>query len=227
MESRKITAESSQGIEPNADKGLGNQVYDALVTLILSRELKQGEEIRERALALRLSVSRTPLREAMHRLEGERVLERNSNNRLYVRLVSTQEIMEILYVRRMLESDAAARSVGRIPADKLTDIRRRIEELMRLNDAWHPAHRELDTELHGLIGEHCENELLANMIADLRRKTRLFSLKHLENRATAVCTEHMAIVDALARGDAETVAAETVRHIDNIRQAIIDKLSRY
>ena len=98
---------------------------------------------------------------------------------------------------------------------------------MRLNDAWHPAHRELDTELHGLILEHCENELLASMIADLRRKTRMFSLKHLENRATAVCTEHRAIVDALARGDSETAAAETVRHIDNIRQAIIDKLSRY
>ena len=111
-------------------KGLGNQIYDALVTLILSRELKQGEEIRERALALRLNVSRTPLREAMHRLEGERVLERNSNNRLYVRLVSTQEIMEILYVRRMLESDAAARSAGRIPADKL--------------DRYPPAHRRVD-----------------------------------------------------------------------------------
>ncbi|QWA10958.1 GntR family transcriptional regulator [Sodalis ligni] len=52
--------------------GLGNQAYEALLDLIIARELKQGEQIQERALAIRLGISRTPLREAMHRLEGEK-----------------------------------------------------------------------------------------------------------------------------------------------------------
>lgn len=78
----------------------------------------------------------------------------------------------------------------------------------------------MDAELHGLIIEHCENELLASMIADLRRKARMFSLKRLENRTVPVCKEHMAMIDALARGDAQSASA-------NIRQSIIDKLSSH
>lgn len=214
-------------MEGATSKGLGTQAYDALVDLILSRELKQGEQIQERALAHRIGVSRTPLREAMHRLEGERVLERKSNNRLFVRLVTIPEIMETLYVRRLLESDAAARSAGRIPAGKLEDLRARIDALMQQQDPKHPLHQELDAELHGLIAEHCENELLAGMIADLRRKTRMFSLKRMENRAAPVCREHMAMIDALARGDGAAAAAETARHVDNIRLSIIERLSRY
>lgn len=227
MKASETTEESGLEAEANGGKGLGNQAYDALVDLILSRELKQGEQIQERSLALRLGLSRTPLREAMHRLEGERMLERKSNNRLFVRLVTLQEIMETLYVRRMLESDAASRSAGKVPVAKLNDLRDRIATLMKMDDPAHPLHQQLDAELHGLIAEHCENELLASMIADLRRKTRMFSLKRLENRTAPVCREHMAMIDALARGDAQAASAETMLHIDNIRQSIIDKLSSY
>ncbi len=211
----------------NASKGLANQAYDTLVDLILSRELKQGEQVQERALAQKLGLSRTPLREAMHRLEGERVLERKSNNRLFVRQITLQEIMETLYVRRILESDAAARSAGKIPVEKLMDLRKRITELMASNDPSHPMHQQIDAELHGLITEYSENELLTSMIQDLRRKTSMFSLKRMENRMTSVCIEHMNMVDALERGDAQAAAAETMQHIDNIRQAVINKLSNY
>ena len=163
----------------------------------------------------------------MHRLEGERILERKSNNRLFVRLVTLQEIMETLHVRRLLESEAAARSAGKVPGDRLQALRTRIETLMALGDPAHPEHQRLDAELHGVISEYCDNQLLADMIAELRRKTRMFSLKRLDNRMAPVCFEHMAMIAALERGDAQAAAAETARHIDNIRQSIIDKLTSY
>ncbi|MEC5342557.1 GntR family transcriptional regulator [Brenneria populi] len=227
MEHKDIFEEGSVDTGDNsATKGLGNQVYDALVALILSRELRQGEQIQERALALRLNVSRTPLREAMHRLEGERVLERNSNNRLFVRLVSIQEIMEILHVRRMLEADAVTRATGLIPQARLLALRERIEVLTDAPEPTPADFYEVDTSLHELILEYCENTLLASIISDLRLKTRMFSPKHLEKtRGSAVCKEHLAIVDALIRGDAAAAADETICHINNIRQSIIDKLS--
>lgn len=225
MEMTEHSDTEDQEAEGSGGRGLANQAYDALVDLILSRELKQGDQIQERILSLRLGVSRTPLREAMHRLEGERVLERKSSNRLFVRMVTLQELMETLYIRRMLESDAAARSAGKVPEAKLADLRLRIEALMKMNDPGNPLHQQLDSDLHGLITEHCGNELLASMIGDLRRMTRMFSLKRMEHRMVPVCEEHMAMIDALARGDAEAAAAETRRHIDAIRQSIMDVLS--
>ncbi|MBP6018870.1 MAG: GntR family transcriptional regulator [Burkholderiaceae bacterium] len=225
MKTVPLIEKDDQEVDGNG-KGLANQAYDTLVDLILSRELKQGDQVQERLLALRLGVSRTPLREAMHRLEGEQMLERKSN-RLYVRQVTLQELMEALYIRRMLESDAAARAAGNIPAAKLTDLRQRIMALMESDAPKDPLHQQLDAELHGLIADYCGNELLASMIGNLRQKTRMFSLKRLEKRMVPVCAEHMAMIDALATGDAQTASTETMRHIDNIRQAIIDKVSGY
>lgn len=219
--------ELDSDLESSKGQGLGNQVYDALVDLILSRELQQGEQIQERSLAARLGVSRTPLREAMHRLEGERMLERRSNNRLFVRQITLQEIMEALYIRRLLESDAASRAAGKIPRDSLVTLRDRIEKLMNDCTPADPLHQRLDAELHGMISEYCGNELLAELIEQMRQKTRMFSLKRMEDRMRPVCAEHMAIIDTLIAADSEAASRETARHIDNIRQSIIDKLASY
>ncbi len=222
MAERKESNADSRG----TNKGLSNQAYDAIVALILSNELHQGEQIQERALAERLNVSRTPLRDAMHRLEGERVLERNASNRLFVRLVSIREIMEILHVRRMLESDAVTRATGQIPQEYLLDLREKTKTLAEATAPTAEEFHEVDSALHGMILDYCENTLLASLIADLRLKTRMFSPKYLQkSRGPAVCMEHLAIIDALIREDAEAAAAETQSHINNIRQSIIDKLS--
>lgn len=228
----KEIADEATG-EPEVDagsalgKGLANQAYESLVDLVFSRELKQGELVQERSLALRLGISRTPLRAALHRLEGERVLERKSNNRLFVRLVTLQEIMEALHVRRLLESEAAARAAGKIPMAQLAEVRRRIETLMSLDDPASPEHQRLDADLHGAVVEWCGNQMLGDMIVEVRRKTRMFSLKRLDNRLMPVCLEHLAIVEALERADSAAAAAATAVHIDNIRQSIIDKLTQY
>jgi DNA-binding GntR family transcriptional regulator len=218
--------ENDQTASLTANKGLANQAYDNLVDLILTRELKQGDQVQERALALKLGLSRTPLREAMHRLEGERILERKSNNRLFVRLVTLQEIMETLHVRRVLEGEAAARSAGKIPQEILQALHAEITELLCANDPAHPRHQTIDGQLHGLISEFADNELLAKMIDDLRKKTRMFSLKRLDNRMASVCVEHLAIIDALLAGDAQAATQAVQQHIEGIRLAIINKLTK-
>ena len=106
-------------------------------------------------------------------------------------------------------------------------LRERIKFLMSLDDPASKEHQELDAELHGMIAGFFENQLLADMIAELRRKTRMFSLKRQDNRLTSVCLENLAMIDALKRGDAVAAAAKTTRHINNIRQSIVDKLLSY
>ena len=220
----ETSAESDIDDSGGLGKGLANQAYEALVDLIFSRELQQGDQVQERMLALQLGISRTPLRAAMHRLEGERILERR-NNRLVVRQVTLQEIMEALHVRRLLESEAAAKAAGKVPKSTLDSLRHRVGTLLELDDPASAEHQALDADLHGAIIEWCGNQMLGEMIGEVRRKTRMFSLKRLNKRLAPVCLEHLAIIDALERGDAPAAAGETARHIDNIRQSIIDKLA--
>jgi DNA-binding GntR family transcriptional regulator len=213
--------------EPQKEKGLGNVAYEAMLDLLVSAELRQGDPIQERALAAQLGFSRTPLREALHRLEGERILERRSNNRLYVRQITLQEILEALHVRRLLEPEAASRAAGQIPPDELQALRERVEALLVHNEPENPEHQILDGDLHGVIGKYCDNDMLSSMINELRRKTRMFSLKRLDRRLGPVCREHLAMIDALERGDAGEASVRTAQHIDNIREAIITKLARW
>lgn len=226
------TMETLPDADPLADevpkeRALGNLAYEAVLDLLVSGELHPGDPIQERALASKLGFSRTPLREALHRLEGERLLERGANGRLFVRQVTVQEILEALHVRRLLEPDAAARAAGQIPKAELARLRQRVEALLEHNEPGNPEHQVLDADLHGVICKYCDNEMLANIIAEVRRKTRMFSLKRLDRRLGPVCHEHLAMISALECGDAEEAAARTAEHIDNIRTSILEKLARW
>ncbi|WP_454739351.1 GntR family transcriptional regulator [Cupriavidus necator] len=213
--------------EPQKERALGNIAYEAMLDLLVSGELHPGDPIQERALAAQLGISRTPLREALHRLEGERILERGANSRLFVRQVTVQEILEALHVRRLLEPDAAARAAGNIPKAELAALRARVQQLLEHNEPENPEHQVLDADLHGVICKYCENEMLASIIAEVRRKTRMFSLKRLDRRLGPVCHEHLAMISALERGDGAEAAARTAEHIDNIRASILEKLARW
>lgn len=209
------------------ERALGNQAYEAVLDLLVSGGLHPGDPIQERALATQLGFSRTPLREALHRLEGERLLERGANGRLFVRQVTVQEILEALHVRRLLEPDAAARAAGQVPRAVLERLRARVQELLACNEPGNPEHQVLDADLHGVICNYCDNEMLAGIIGEVRRKTRMFSLKRLDRRLAPVCHEHLAMIDALERGDSEEAARQTAEHIDNIRASILEKLARW
>lgn len=213
--------------EPQRERALGNVAYEAMLDLLVSGEIHPGDPIQERALAARLGLSRTPLREALHRLEGERLLERGANNRLFVRQVTVQEILEALHVRRLLEPEAAARAAGQIPQAELGALRARVQQLLEHNEPENPEHQVLDADLHGLICKYCENEMLAGIIAEVRRKTRMFSLKRLNRRLAPVCQEHLDMIGALERGDSAEAAARTAEHIDNIRASILERLARW
>jgi DNA-binding GntR family transcriptional regulator len=206
-------------------KGLAETVYARLLEMLESRRLAADAAIAERRLASELGVSRTPLREALRRLEGEGWLARRSDGTLAVRRLDVEEMLEVLQVRRLLEPEAAAIAAGRVPAHLIAGLRARVAQLLASGDPMHPERSALDQALHRAIGDACGNRTLDATIADLRRRTVLFATRRLPERLEPVCAEHLAILDALEAGDAAAARAAMATHIDHTRAGILRRLA--
>jgi DNA-binding GntR family transcriptional regulator len=197
--------------------------YAALLDMILRGALGPGELVTERQIAARLGMSRTPVREAVHRLEGEGTLERQRSGALVVRPYSMEEFLHVLAVRRLLEGEAARLAAGRIAPQALADARARIARL-RVEGLDETA-RGNDRDFHAAIAAASGNPVLATSLGDLRKRTAMFRLGRLPERLSQVCDEHLAIVEALERVDGEAARAAMQAHIDNVRAFLIERLS--
>src|SRR4051812_30423949 len=98
-------------------KTLTEQVFEQVLSMLLSGELSSGEPLRESELAVRLGVSRTPIREALGRLAEYGVVETRPNHGAVVRRLGGEELAHIHEVREALEGMAAERACGRLDAD--------------------------------------------------------------------------------------------------------------
>jgi DNA-binding GntR family transcriptional regulator len=205
-------------------KGIAEFVYGRLIGMLENRRLAADATIAERRLAAELGVSRTPLREALRRLEGEGWLGRRSDGSLAVRSLDVEEMLEVLQVRRLLESEATGAAAGRVPSALIAELRARVAQLLASGDPLHPERAVLDQMLHRAIGDACGNRTLDAMIADLRRRTVLFS-RCLPERLGPVCAEHIAILDALESGDADAARAAMATHVDNTRAGLLRRLT--
>ncbi|MFK8253229.1 GntR family transcriptional regulator [Ancylobacter terrae] len=213
-----------------APRRLAREVHRRLEDMIFSGRLRGGEVLTERRLAEALDVSRTPLRDALLMLEGEGLLKRRGARHLEVRQMTVPEYMQVLNVRRVLESEAARLSVDRIDRARLNELRNGLSELMargsgdaRDDDA--TASAALDSAMHEAIADASGNPLMAEIIRDLRRRTRIFDLGRMPDRAAAVYREHIAIIAAIEGGDAPAAAAAMTRHLDNVKASIIRHLT--
>ncbi len=209
---------------PPQGRSAAGHAYDQLIEMLLSRRLEPDDVVQERRLAAELGVSRTPLREAMHRLEGEGMLARRSDGALVVPRLDAEETLEVLSVRRLLEVEAAGAAAGKVPAEVIERLRHRVQALAASGDPSSPERLLLDLDLHRAIGEACGNRCLARMIADLRRRTQLFATRRTPERLEPICAEHLTILDALEADDAAAARKAMADHIDATRAGIMLRL---
>jgi DNA-binding GntR family transcriptional regulator len=214
-------AGSANAAQPVATN-LSNQAYNSVSEMIRRRRLRGGEVIVEARLAELLSISRTPLREALQRLEGEGLVVKGAARSFIVRHVDLGEYLQSLKVREILEPEAAALAVGRIPRAQLIAVRREAEQL-RAATAYHTdAHWRSDDNLHGLYINHCGNDVLGGIIKELRVTTRLFEIARLADRLEPDSTEHLAILAALEAEDAKAARRATQAHIRSLSRFALD-----
>jgi DNA-binding GntR family transcriptional regulator len=204
-------------------EGATSAAYTTLRRMILSGSLGGGTLMQDRKLAEELGLSRTPVREALHRLEGEGLLERR-NRLLFVASVSVQDVLEIFRVRQILEAEATRGVCERMPAATITMIRTHVERMSNPHAISDDVHWDADDLVHLSIARECGNGLLLRLISELRRRTRLFGLYRIPSRFEAGRAEHLAILAAIEAKDAGRAADLMVDHISNARKGVLAAL---
>lgn len=220
-----LVAGSGPAVPVLPPKSATEATYEALLGQILRNALPAGTPLQERRLAEALGVSRTPLREALSRLEGEGLVVREPGRTVAVRAITIDDYLDALYVRSLLEPDAAARAPARMASAQVADLRDRVQALLADPAPSADLHWAVDDALHETIASAGGSELMAGIIRGLRRKTRIFNLRQMPDRFVPGCHEHLAILGAMAAGDSEAARAAMARHIENVKTSIIQKLA--
>jgi DNA-binding GntR family transcriptional regulator len=219
--------ELDEGIDAGAGQGhgsvnLSNLAYNAVSEMIRSRRLRGGEVVVEARLTEVLGISRTPLREALQRLEGEGLVLKRGTRSFVVRQVDLKEYLQSLKVREILEGEAAAMAVGRIPRPAIASVKHEIEEMRNATTYHTDAHWRSDDNLHDLYIDGCGNEVLGNMIRSLRVTTRLFEIARLKDRLEPDSVEHLAIITALEAEDTKAARRAAAAHIRSLFDFALD-----
>lgn len=203
---------------------LSEHAYNRILELILGGRIAPGTVLQERKLAAMLAMSRTPLREALSRLEAERLITRSHGRAPVVSHVGIENFVFILDMRRILEVEAAGRATGHIPPAEATRVIKAIDELVAIEHPTPAQHWAVDDLVHGTIADAAGNPLVAATIRDLRRRTHLFNTSRIPKRLMPGASEHQSMIEAVMGDDREISRQIMGQHLDNVREAIIEYL---
>lgn len=205
-------------------KPLREMVYEELKMQILKGSIIPGTRMMEVELAEEMGVSRTPIREAIRKLEKEGLVTIEPRRGAYASMISTEDMVEILEVRQDLEGLAAYFAADRMAKSQM-------EELRQVSNSYNEAVKEgnmeamikHDTRFHHIIVESCRNKILVQMIEQLQELVLRFRYIYYDNfkRAENMPEEHEAIVAAIAEGDADKARAAADIHIERLKELVI------
>lgn len=225
-----VAADDQESVSSDGDGSPGKQgnladvAYNSVFHMILSRELAGGTVIQERKLADSLGISRTPMREALKRLEGEGWLVRLTDRLLSVKLVTLEEYLQALGARRMLEAGAIEIAVKRMDEAMIDSLQAQLDTLREHTKPSNVMHWEFDDNLHEGIAEATGNAIVVRLIKELRNITHLFETQTVPPRLLPGISEHQAIIDALRKRDPALARDRMLIHLECVRTGVMDGL---
>jgi DNA-binding GntR family transcriptional regulator len=211
---KKANRRSSRPEEPTPHGSRNERVYQAIRTAIQQGDMRPGQRVMELEIAEWLAVSRTPVRDALRRLETEGMLEIEPRTGLVVASLDRQAVMELYAMRELLEVTAAglcAEHATELEIIELGELVRReqriqgdVDELVRHNRRFHNAiHR----------GAH--NRYLTKSLNAVNDSMWLLgpSQMRLAHRARTALSEHAALGEAIRKRDAQAARTAAQRHV--------------
>ncbi len=199
---------------------LPTRVYDLVKRRIVSNELPFGTKLSEDNLARQLGVSRTPIREALNRLAQEGLVTVSPGRGAFVATLSFDDMVQLLEIREALEGMAARLASSRITKSTLNKLRELLEVGAPERERnGYKGYLDADREFHDAITSACGNHHLSRLMRSLRDRIQMLRYRSviLPGRARKSFREHLQIIDALNRRDAD-LAEERIRtHIRNVQ----------
>ena len=209
------------GLEPRTY--LASTVYQALRGAILRREFDPGEPLTEHDLCRRFGVSRTPVREALAKLELDHLVRVVPKKGAFVRTVSPDEIRELYEIREALEALVVRLAAPHLLEAELADFEARFRDLRARGAAvTYTDVRLLGDEFHQHLAKRAGNAKLLEILGQIREQIQsVWAMSILApRRVQGLIREHLAILDALRRADAARAERLMVRHVRRVREAI-------
>lgn len=211
-------------IDIQSHRPLREIVYEELRELILTGKIKPGTRMMEIELAEDMGVSRTPIREAIRKLEKEGLVTIEPRKGAYASEVSIKDMVEILEVRGNLDGLAAYYAT-----ERMTDVEKK--ELFMTKKAFEQAVADgdmaemirNDTKFHTLIVEASRNKHLISMVEQLQELVLRFRYIYYKDfkRAEEMPAEHKLVYYAIIEGDCEKARLEAFNHIDRLKEMIL------
>ena len=204
---------------------LADSVYTTLRRSIAEGELDPGEPLTEEMLSRRFGVSRTPVREALAKLERDRLVRVVPKKGAFVRAVSSDEVRELYQLREALEALAVRLAAPRVDRDELAGFETRFRALRAVGAGFAEV-RALGEELHRYLVKQGGNAHLAAMLEQIHHQVRpVWGLSILApRRVQALIREHLTMLAALRAGDARRAERLMVEHVRRVRDSIFKLL---
>lgn len=206
---------------------LRDVVFQTLRQAILRGELKPGERLMEIHLAQQLGVSRTPVREAIRKLELEGLVLMIPRRGAVVAEITVSDLEDVLEVRMALEELAVKHACHSVTAGQLEEIRRLAGEFKdTLSGDDVAACAQADMRFHDAIYEATGNSRLVQILNNLREQMYRYRMEYLKDRKSHknLIEEHDGILRALENRDEELAVRMTAHHIECQKEYILQML---
>ena len=206
---------------------LVDDVYGSLLSAIAEARLGPGTPLSQNKLAAHLGVSRTPVREALLRLERDGLVRRTADVGFVVSTITPEEVNEACDLLEVLDTFVYLRAAKALDAEQAADLLDLASRLVEHADAGDTeAWKDADRRYHAIVIDAAGNRFVAEYLQQLRRRVQRFwmSKPHFDGRLRNCSQDHVALAQAIVDQD-DTVLSGIIRaHIERLRRNVLDRL---
>lgn len=204
---------------------LRDVVFNTLRQAILRGELKPGERLMEIQLANKLGVSRTPIREALRKLELEGLVNMVQRKGAEVADITEKSLRDVLEVRKALEELSVQLACEKITEEEIEELKRVAERFKdTLDDQDVTKIAEADVAFHDVIYTATDNQKLILLLNNLREQMYRYRVEYLkkEEAYPQLIAEHEELIDNISKRNKEEATRIMCEHIDNQVATVIN-----